>query len=155
MESVKKDLDKKPYVVSPWGRKRFFSLKDLKHPRERQAVERAAINAPLQAGAGDLIKKAMIKLNKSLPLPLVSQVHDELLFECPEQATALESQEIRAIMEKRQPFANPLESQHVVWKKTGYRRTKQLEPYNLQLNNYINYLWKKVGNPLSLSQTHP
>lgn len=108
MEAVKEDLPKKHYVVSPWGRKRFFDPQNLKHPRMKSSEERSAINAPLQAGAGDLIKKAMIELNKSLPIPIVLQVHDELLFECPKQQMAFESREIRTIMEKDSLLQIPL-----------------------------------------------
>ena len=108
MEAVKEDLPKKGYVKSPWGRKRFFDPANLKSPRMKQAEERSAINAPLQAGAGELIKKAMIELDKSLPIPIVSQVHDELLFECPERQLAFESREIRSIMEKDSLLRIPL-----------------------------------------------
>lgn len=99
IETVKEELPKKNYVKTLYGRKRFFNPEDLRHPRMRAVVERAAINAPLQGTASDLVKKAMITLNESLPIPILSQVHDELLFECPDESVERESKEIFSIME--------------------------------------------------------
>ena len=108
IETVKEELPKKNYVKTLYGRKRFFDPSDLKHPRLKSAVERAAINAPLQGTASDLVKKAMIDLNESLPIPILSQVHDELLFECPFESVKRESQEILSLMEKEDVLKVPL-----------------------------------------------
>ena len=108
IETVKEELPKKNYVKTLYGRKRFFNPEDLKHPRLKAAVERAAINAPLQGTASDLVKKAMIILNESLPIPILSQVHDELLFECPSESVERESKEILSIMEKDDLLKVPL-----------------------------------------------
>lgn len=108
IEAVKEGLSKKNYVKTLYGRKRFFSLAELKHPRMRSAVERAAINAPLQGTASDLVKKAMIDLNGSLAIPILSQVHDELLFECPDESVKRESLEIIPVMEKNDVLKIPL-----------------------------------------------
>ena len=108
IETVKEELPKKNYVKTLYGRKRFFHLDDLKRPRFRAAIERAAINAPLQGTASDLVKKAMITLNESLPIPILSQVHDELLFECPTESVERESQEIISIMEDNDILKVPL-----------------------------------------------
>ncbi len=108
IEAVKEDLPKRNYVKTLYGRKRFFNPEDLKHPRWRAGAERAAINAPLQGTASDLVKKAMIALNESLPIPLLSQVHDELLFECPVESVERESGEILSIMEKDDLLKAPL-----------------------------------------------
>ncbi len=108
IESVKEELPKTNCVKTLYGRKRFFNPEDLKHPRQRALVERAAINAPLQGTASDLVKKAMINLNESLPIPILSQVHDELLFECPSEYSKRESKEILSIMEKNDILKVPL-----------------------------------------------
>ena len=108
IESVKEELPKKYYVKTLYGRKRFFDPSELKHPKLKAGAERAAINAPLQGTASDLVKKAMIQLDKSLPIPLLSQVHDELLFECPSESVERESEEIRLVMETDDVLQVPL-----------------------------------------------
>lgn len=108
IETVKKELPKKSYVKTLYGRKRFFPTEDLKQPRMKAAIERAAINAPLQGTASELVKIAMIALKESLPIPILSQVHDELLFECPKDSVKRESLEIASIMEKGELLNVPL-----------------------------------------------
>ncbi len=108
IETIKEESFKKGYVETLFGRKRFFDKSEFKNPRLKAAVERAAINAPLQGSASDLVKKAMIQLDESLPIPLLSQVHDELLFECPEDCIEFESQEIVSIMEQSVTLRVPL-----------------------------------------------
>jgi DNA polymerase-1 len=96
MENTKEQARIDGYVVTPFGRKCWVPrIKDKMHGL-RAYAERQAINAPLQGGAADVIKRAMIKLpgalaGANLSARLILQVHDELLFEAPEleaQATA-------------------------------------------------------------------
>ncbi|MCZ0933381.1 MAG: DNA polymerase I [Oligoflexia bacterium] len=108
IETVKEEIQKRNYVKTLYGRKRFFNPEDLRHSRLRANVERAAVNAPLQGTASDLVKKAMIELNESLSIPILSQVHDELLFEGPEESLQRESKEIISIMEKNDVLKVPL-----------------------------------------------
>ena len=108
IETVKEEIQKRNYVKTLYGRKRFFNTEDLKQPRLRANIERAAINAPLQGTASDLVKKAMINLNQSLSIPILSQVHDELLFEGFEESLQRESKEIISIMEKNDVLKTPL-----------------------------------------------
>jgi len=70
------------------GRRLYLNEINAANGLRRQAAERAAINAPLQGSAADIIKKAMIDidtfLNKEMPeVKMIMQVHDELIFETP------------------------------------------------------------------------
>lgn len=72
------------YVLTPYGRKCFIN--GINEKGMRGFAERAAINAPLQGGAADIIKMAMVKVAKDLKsteldATLLLQVHDELIFE--------------------------------------------------------------------------
>ena len=108
IESAKEAARRRLYVKTIFGRKRFFDERDFSHPRLKAAAERAAINAPIQGTASDLMKIAMIHLDQSLPIPILSQIHDELLFECPEEDVEGESREIISIMEGCAPLKVPL-----------------------------------------------
>ncbi len=86
------------YVQTLWGRRRYFKNLNDRNDAVRKADERAAFNAPLQGSAADLIKRAMIRLEKelraaSLKTKLILQVHDELVLDAPatevEQATKI------------------------------------------------------------------
>lgn len=80
---------KHSYVETIWGRKCYINGINDRNPAMRQFSERAAINAPLQGSAADIIKKAMIKLAEKieqdrLKAKILLQVHDELVIEAPE-----------------------------------------------------------------------
>jgi len=79
--------------------------------RESVPGERAALNAPIQGTASDLVKLAMIQAHSSLPIPLLLRVHDELIFECPTDEAEAMSQEIKSIMESVHPLKVPLRDQ--------------------------------------------
>ena len=88
VDSTLNQARKQGYVNTLFGRKRFFpDLHGLSH-NERQALEREAINMPIQGGNADLIKIAMIRIQhaieeKHLKTRMILQVHDELVFEVP------------------------------------------------------------------------
>ena len=106
--SIVEQAHSKGYVETLFGRKRFFEQSDFNNPRYRSGAERAAINAPIQGTASDLVKKAMIELNESLFIPILCQVHDELLFECPKEKQEEEVSRILTIMEQVKPLKVPL-----------------------------------------------
>ncbi|MAH78736.1 MAG: DNA polymerase I [Rickettsiales bacterium TMED254] len=79
---------KNGYVVTPFGRRVYIPYINDKAAIRRNYAERSAINAPIQGGAADLIKRSMIKVvdylnQKRLKTRMLLQVHDELIFEVP------------------------------------------------------------------------
>ena len=77
------------YVETVFGRRLYLPEINAKNPQRRQGAERAAINAPMQGTAADLIKLAMIAVQRwldeeKLQSRLLLQVHDELILEVPE-----------------------------------------------------------------------
>ena len=96
---------KNGFVKTIFGRKCFIAGINNKNPNFRNFAIRAAINAPIQGSAADIIKKAMIKIYKffnknKVKSKLILQVHDELLFEMPESEITYLTKEITSIMEK-------------------------------------------------------
>ncbi len=88
MERAKEQARKLGYVLTPFGRRCWTPQINDKRPNVRAYAERAAINAPLQGGAADIIKRAMVRLpaalrDAGLRGRMLLQVHDELLFEAP------------------------------------------------------------------------
>ena len=86
MDSTKELAKKNLYVETILGRKLHVTEINASNGLRRQAAERAAINAPLQGSAADIIKKAMIDVDEwigedNLNIKMIMQVHDELIFE--------------------------------------------------------------------------
>ena len=89
MANTKAQAKEDMFVETIMGRRLYLNEINAANGLRRQAAERAAINAPLQGSAADIIKKAMIDINKFLikELPetkMIMQVHDELIFETPQ-----------------------------------------------------------------------
>ncbi len=103
------------YVETIFGRKRYLAT-ELASPNYqiREFAQRAAINQPLQGTAADLIKMAMIEVDKLLKegnykTKMIMQVHDELIFEVPkEELDGVKSLVLKA-MELGQPLRVPLD----------------------------------------------
>jgi DNA polymerase I len=95
---------KQGYVNTLYGRKRFFpDMHGLSH-NERQALEREAINMPIQGGNADLIKIAMIRIQHAieemhLKTRMILQVHDELVFEVPVEELEHTKNLVKSLME--------------------------------------------------------
>lgn len=81
--TIKKAHDQK-YVETLFGRRRYIPELDNKNVMIKKFGERAAINAPIQGTASDLVKMAMIELVPDLKIDMLLQVHDELIFEATE-----------------------------------------------------------------------
>src|SRR3546814_3693713 len=91
MNEMKAFAREKGYVETRFGRKVHIQAIRDKNPAMRSFGERAAINAPIQGTAADIIKRAMVRLRPALekagsPARMLLQVHDELVFEVPEDA---------------------------------------------------------------------
>ena len=91
------------YVTTPFGRRCHVPGIGDKNPARRNFSERAAINAPLQGGAADIIKRAMIRVpgaleGAGLNAVMLLQVHDELIFEVPEREADETADVVRGVM---------------------------------------------------------
>ncbi len=89
MDATKEQAHKLGYVETIFGRRVHVPAINSKNPAERAFMERAAINAPIQGSAADIIRRAMIRMPDALKKAKLSarmllQVHDELIFEAPE-----------------------------------------------------------------------
>ncbi len=108
MESIVRTAMEQGYVESVFGRRRYIDELKSKNQNIRKFGERAAINAPIQGTASDLVKLAMIKLYEEIELPMLLQVHDELLFECPEDEVEEHCPRIKEVMENITKLSVPL-----------------------------------------------
>ncbi len=113
MEKTKEYARKNGFVKTPFGRKIHLKHINDKNQGMRAFSERAAINAPLQGGAADIIKRAMIRLPDalkaaSLEAQMLLQVHDELLFEVPDKEVDKAKQVARTVMESAATLSVPL-----------------------------------------------
>jgi len=112
-ERMIKDAREKGYVTTLFNRRRY--VPDIDNPKQviRAEAERIAVNTPIQGTAADLIKKAMINLYERLELEnfrsrMLLQVHDELLFEVPEDEVKAVIPLIKEEMENVYPLDVPL-----------------------------------------------
>ena len=102
------------YVETIYGRKRYLGEElNSRNAKIREFAERAAVNAPLQGSAADLIKMAMIELDKSLteknlPAKMLLQVHDELVLEVRNDMLDEVQNVVVEAMELSQPLRVPL-----------------------------------------------
>lgn len=101
------------YVTTPFGRRCHVPGIADKNPARRGYAERQAINAPLQGGAADIIKRAMVRLPAAiaasgLKATLLLQVHDELLFEAPSDQAEATAALAREVMQTAAVLSVPL-----------------------------------------------
>jgi DNA polymerase-1 len=93
LEATKEQARRMGYVQTILGRKRVIQDINSSNRQVREAAERMAINMPVQGTSADIIKKAMINLHREMLLrklksKMLLQVHDELVFEVPENEMA-------------------------------------------------------------------
>ena len=116
METARREAVEKGFVRTIWGRRLW--IPELKSPNAqvRAAAERAAINAPVQGSAADVIKRAMIAVDawirkEKLKTRLILQVHDELVFEVPEGEIDRVKEAVPRLMAEVAHFEIPLLTQ--------------------------------------------
>ncbi len=103
IEDTKRSCRDKGHVTTLFGRVCHYPQIKSSNPQERAAVERQAINAPIQGSAADIIRRAMIRMDQALEAENLSarmllQVHDELVFETPEEEVERTLPVIRRVM---------------------------------------------------------
>ena len=113
METTKTFAREHGYVQTIFGRKCHTPGIGDKNPARRNFSERAAINAPLQGAAADIIKRAMIRINPALNQAglgarMLLQVHDELIFEVPEKELDDTAVLVKKVMEDAAHLDVPL-----------------------------------------------
>ncbi|CAN1533658.1 PolA DNA polymerase I - 3'-5' exonuclease and polymerase domains [Mycobacteriaceae bacterium] len=122
LEGVVEQARKDGFTSTVLGRRRYLPELDSSNRQLREAAERAALNAPIQGSAADIIKVAMINVDRAITAAglesrMLLQVHDELLFEvAPGERDALEAL-VRDKMGSAYPLDVPLEVS------VGYGRT--------------------------------
>ncbi|MEN0677780.1 DNA polymerase I [Plesiomonas shigelloides] len=114
MERTREQAHAQGYVETLFGRR--LQLPDIRsrNAMRRKGAERAAINAPMQGTAADIIKRAMLAVDAWLATPeadgirMIMQVHDELVFEVPQDKVALCSAKVRELMQHSAALDVPL-----------------------------------------------
>lgn len=113
MEQAKAFAHEHGYVTTMYGRRIWTPGIADKNPARRSFQERAAINAPLQGAAADIIKLAMARMPKALAdaglsARMLLQVHDELLFEAPDAEVKATAAMVKQTMENAAALSIPL-----------------------------------------------
>ncbi|WNN44283.1 DNA polymerase I [Winslowiella toletana] len=114
MESTRQQASEQGYISTLDGRRLYLPDIQSSNAIRRKAAERAAINAPMQGTAADIIKRAMIAVDEWLlaqnspDVKMIMQVHDELVFEVQEDAVESASKKIRELMENSMALDVPL-----------------------------------------------
>lgn len=113
IENTKLKAKEDLFVETIMGRRLYLNEINAANGLRRQAAERAAINAPLQGSAADIIKKAMIDIDKYLSaemkeVKMIMQVHDELIFEAPEEIAEETLRLVKKMMEETAKLDIPL-----------------------------------------------
>jgi DNA polymerase-1 len=105
MEATRAFARERGFVETLFGRRVHIKEINSRIPGHRGGAERAAINAPIQGSAADVIRRAMIRVpaalaKEKLAAKMLLQVHDELIFEAPDAECEATCAAVRAVMEK-------------------------------------------------------
>jgi len=113
IEDTIKKTEQSGYVSTIFGRRRNIPTINSRNKTEKSAAERVAVNTPIQGSAADIVKTAMLKLDRRLAAEksrarLLLQVHDELILECPKDDAAEVAALVKAEMEQAAALCIPL-----------------------------------------------
>ncbi|MDR2049563.1 MAG: DNA polymerase I [Treponema sp.] len=113
IEELIRHTEETGYASTILGRRRYIQAINSLNKTEKAAAERVAVNTPIQGSAADIVKTAMLDLDKALsvkksPARLLLQVHDELILECPKEAAEETAVLIRDRMENAVKLSVPL-----------------------------------------------
>ncbi len=114
MNTTKEQAKIDGYVETLFGRRLYLPEINASNGMRRQYAERTAINAPMQGTAADIIKRAMISIENWLQendsgIRMIMQVHDELVFEIPNEQIESAKKQIEKLMIEAADLAIPLE----------------------------------------------
>ena len=114
MDETKLEAKAKGYVETVFGRRLYLPEIRARNKQQQQYAERAAINAPMQGTAADIIKRAMIAVDDwierdAAPATLVMQVHDELVLEVDSGSIDAVRERVQALMCAAATLRVPLE----------------------------------------------
>ena len=119
MKTLKESAAEKGFVETLMGRRRYIRAINSKNQTQRAAAERIAINTPIQGSAADIVKTAMLRVDRALKQQqlktrLLLQVHDELILESPDaevdSVKALLKQEMEHVVELAVPLRVSIEA---------------------------------------------
>jgi DNA polymerase-1 len=113
IDTTIQETERTGYSQTILGRRRYIPTINSRNKTEKAAAERIAINTPIQGSAADIVKLAMIRLDRALrkhssPARMLLQVHDELILECPETLAQETAQLVKEEMEQAIVLRVPL-----------------------------------------------
>ena len=115
MTNIVADAKKAGYVTTLLNRRRYLPDLNSRNFNVRGFAERTAMNTPIQGSAADIIKLAMIQMNRALKerglrSKMLLQVHDDLIFEVPPEEVATMQQLVPQVMEGALALSVPLKA---------------------------------------------
>jgi DNA polymerase-1 len=113
IDELIKKTEETGYASTILGRRRYIPAINSRNKTEKAAAERVAVNTPIQGSAADIVKTAMLNLDKALrssgsPARLLLQVHDELILEVPKTQAPAVVKMVREEMENAVRLTVPL-----------------------------------------------
>jgi DNA polymerase-1 len=111
MRSLIGKAEKDGYVETLFGRRRYIAEINSSNKTVKSGAERIAVNTPIQGTAADIVKIAMVNLDKAIAgtkAAILLQVHDELILECPEESAPETAVLVKQVMETSTSLRVPL-----------------------------------------------